>query len=78
MGPKYGDASSVRLRTPFPAGDARAGHFQPAFVHVHFALDYIAENLDVPTMVLQYPSKRELIKESRRVRLCGDFLHHGG
>jgi len=33
---------------------------------VHFSLEYIAENLDAPTTVLQYPSKRELVRELRR------------
>jgi haloalkane dehalogenase len=35
-------------------------------VNVHFSLDYIAENLEAPTVVLQYPSKRELIKELKK------------
>ena len=30
------------------------------------ALEYIAENLDAPTVVLQYPSKRELIRELKK------------
>jgi len=33
---------------------------------VHFGLEYIAENLDAPTVVLQYPSKRELIRELKK------------
>ncbi|HVM50822.1 MAG TPA: hypothetical protein VMU04_22535 [Candidatus Acidoferrum sp.] len=42
------------------------GLFSPRAVHVQFSLDYIAENLDAPTVVLQYPSKRELIRELRK------------
>ncbi len=42
------------------------GIFSPRTVNVHFSLDYIAENLDAPTVVLQYPSKRELIKELKK------------
>ncbi|HSG09992.1 MAG TPA: cobalamin-dependent protein, partial [Longimicrobiales bacterium] len=33
---------------------------------VQFSLEYIAENLEAPTTVLQYPSHRELIRELRR------------
>jgi len=66
MGPKYGDASSVGYELLFRQVTRAQGIFSPRSVHVHFALDYIAENLDVPTMVLQYPSKRELIKELKK------------
>ena len=31
-----------------------------------YALDYIAANLDVPAVVLQYPSRRELIRELKK------------
>jgi haloalkane dehalogenase len=37
--------------------------FSPRAHHVYFSLEYIAENLDAPTTVLQYPSRRELIRE---------------
>jgi radical SAM superfamily enzyme YgiQ (UPF0313 family) len=63
MGPKYGDASSVGYELLYRQVTRAQGIFSPRTVNVHFALDYIAENLDAPTMVLQYPSKRELIKE---------------
>ncbi len=55
-----------RLRTALPAGNARPGHFQSAHGERQFSLDYIAENLDAPTVVLQYPSRRELIRELRK------------
>jgi haloalkane dehalogenase len=42
------------------------GIFSPRTVNVQFGLDYIAENLDAPTVVLQYPSKKELIKELKK------------
>jgi len=42
------------------------GLFSPRAVHLQFSLDYIAENLDAPTVVLQYPSKRELIRELKK------------
>jgi len=42
------------------------GIFSPRTVNVHFGLDYIAENLDTPAVVLQYPSQRELIAELKK------------
>jgi radical SAM superfamily enzyme YgiQ (UPF0313 family) len=66
MGPKYGDASSVGYELLYRQVLRAQGIFSPRTVNVHFGLDYIAENLDVPTVVLQYPSKRELIKELKK------------
>jgi radical SAM superfamily enzyme YgiQ (UPF0313 family) len=62
-GPKCGDAPSVGYELLYRQVLRAQGIFSPRTVNVHFALDYIAENLDVPTVVLQYPSKRELIRE---------------
>jgi len=42
------------------------GLFSPRSHHIQFSLEYIAENLDAPTTVLQYPSRRELIRELKR------------
>ncbi|MCK6499561.1 MAG: hypothetical protein L6Q38_08800, partial [Nitrospira sp.] len=42
------------------------GIFSPRTVNAHFSLEYIAENLDAPTVVLQYPSRRELIRELKK------------
>ncbi|HVA40776.1 MAG TPA: hypothetical protein VNF49_08935, partial [Candidatus Binataceae bacterium] len=42
------------------------GLFSPRSHHTQFSLDYIAENLEAPTAVLQYPSRRELVRELRR------------
>ncbi|MEK6610343.1 MAG: cobalamin-dependent protein [Gemmatimonadota bacterium] len=42
------------------------GLFSPRSHHIQFSLEYIAENLEAPTGVLQYPSRRELIRELRR------------
>lgn len=66
MGPQYGDASSVGYELLYRQVTRAQGIFSPRTVNVHFGLDYIAENLDVPTVVLQYPSKRELIKELKK------------
>jgi hypothetical protein len=66
MGPKYGDAPSVGYELLYSQVTRAQGMFSPRTVNVHFSLDYIAENLDAPTMVLQYPSERELIKELKK------------
>lgn len=42
------------------------GLFSPRANHIHFSLEYIAENLEAPTTVLQYPSRKELIRELKR------------
>jgi len=66
LGPKYGDAPSVGYELLQRQVTRAQGVFSPRAVHVQFSLDYIAENLDAPTVVLQYPSKRELIRELRK------------
>lgn len=66
LGPRYGDASSVGYELLHGQVTCVQGLFSPRAVHVQFGLDYIAENLDAPTTVLQYPSKRELIRELRK------------
>jgi radical SAM superfamily enzyme YgiQ (UPF0313 family) len=66
MGPKYGDAPSVGYELLYTQVLRAQGIFSPRTVNVHFGLDYIAENLDAPTVVLQYPSKRELIRELKK------------
>ena len=56
--------------------------FSSRSLHLHFSLEYVAENLDVPCVVLQYPSKRELIEELEKdyAYVCVSFLlavfHH--
>ncbi len=66
IGPKQGDASSVGYELLYRQVLRAQGIFSPRTVNVHFGLEYIAENLDAPTVVLQYPSKRELIKELKK------------
>jgi haloalkane dehalogenase len=66
MGPQYGDAPSVGYELLYRQVTRAQGIFSPRTVNVQFGLDYIAENLDAPTVVLQYPSKRELIKELKK------------
>lgn len=66
LGPKFGDAPSVGYELLHRQVTRAQGVFSPRTVNVQFALDYIAENLDAPTVVLQYPSRRELIRELRK------------
>jgi haloalkane dehalogenase len=42
------------------------GLFSPRANHIHFSLEYVAENLEAPTTVLQYPTRRELIRELKK------------
>ncbi|MBI2929659.1 MAG: cobalamin B12-binding domain-containing protein [Verrucomicrobia bacterium] len=66
MGPKFGDAPSVGYELLYRQVTRAQGLFSPRTVNIHFGLEYIAENLDAPTVVLQYPSKRELIRELKK------------
>ncbi|MDD5657714.1 MAG: cobalamin-dependent protein, partial [Elusimicrobia bacterium] len=63
LGPKYGDGPSVGYELLFGQVTRAQGIFSPRAVHRHFSLDYIAYNIEAPTVVLQYPSKRELVRE---------------
>ncbi len=66
MGQKSGEGPSVGYELLHSQVTRAQGIFSPRTVNEHFSLDYIAENLDAPTVVLQYPSKRELIRELKR------------
>ncbi len=66
MGPEYGDAPSVGYELLYRQVLRAQGIFSPRTVNIHFGLEYIAENLDAPAVVLQYPSKSELIRELKK------------
>ena len=66
LGPKYGDGESVGYELLYGQVTRAQGMFSPRATHVHYALDYIANNLEIPTVVLHYPSRRELIRELKR------------
>lgn len=66
LGVRHGDSPSVGYELLHEQVTRAQGLFSPRSHHVQFSLDYIAENLDVPTVVLHYPSRRELIRELRR------------
>ena len=66
IGPKQGDAPSVGYELLYSQVTRAQGIFSPRTVNDNFALDFIAENLDAPTVVLQYPSRREFIRELKK------------
>lgn len=66
IGPSQGDAPSVGYELLFGQVTRAQGVFSPRATHVQFGLEYIANNIDSPATVLQYPSTRELIRELKR------------
>ncbi len=66
MGPSHGDATSVGYELLYRQVTRAQGLFSPRTVNIQFSIEYIAENLDAPTVVLQYPSRRELIRELKK------------
>jgi hypothetical protein len=66
LGPKYGDAESVGYELLYGQVTRAQGIFSPRATHIHYALDYIANNLEIPAVVLHYPSRRELIRELKK------------
>jgi len=66
LGERYGDGSSVGYELLFGQVTRAQGLFSPRANHIYYSLEYVAENLDAPTTVLHYPSKRELIKELKK------------
>lgn len=66
LGPKYGESPSVGYELLHGQVTRAQGLFSPRAVHLQFGLEYIAENIDAPAVVLQYPSKRELIEELKK------------
>ena len=66
LGVRYGDARSVGYELLYCQVTRAQGIFSPRSHHVHFALEYVAENLEAPTTVLQYPSEKEFVRELGR------------
>ena len=66
LGEAYGDAPSVGYELLYGQVTRVQGMFSPRSLHTQFSLDYIAANLDTPTVVLQYPSRAELIRELKK------------
>ncbi|MBI4669016.1 MAG: hypothetical protein HY747_07495 [Elusimicrobia bacterium] len=66
IGPECGDASSVGYELLHGQVTRVQGMFSPRANHLHYSLEYIAENLETPAVVLHYPSRRELIRELKK------------
>ena len=66
LGPAHGDAPSVGYEVLHGQITRAQGIFSPRSNNFTFALDYIAENLDSPAVVLHYPSQKELVRELRK------------
>ncbi len=66
LGVSYGDSPSVGYELLHEQVTRAQGLFSPRSHHTQFSLEYVAENLEAPTAVLQYPSHRELIRELKR------------
>jgi len=66
LGVRHGDSPSVGYELLHEQVTRSQGLFSPRSHHIQFSLEYIAENLEVPAVVLQYPSRAELVRELRR------------
>ncbi len=66
LGPECGDGPSVGYELLFGQVTRAQGIFSPRAVHHHFSLEYIAANIQAPAVVLQYPSRSELIRELKK------------
>ena len=66
IGEKHGDSLSVGYELLNGQVTRAQGLFSPRSYQLHFSLEYIAHNLDIPTVVLQYPNERELIRELKK------------
>lgn len=66
FGVRHGDSPSVGYELLHEQVTRAQGLFSPRSHHIQFSLEYIAENLEAPTAVLQYPSQSELIRELKR------------
>ncbi len=66
LGVRHGDSPSVGYELLHEQVTRAQGLFSPRSHHTQFSLEYIAENLEAPAVVLQYPSHRELVRELKR------------
>jgi hypothetical protein len=66
LGEKHGDAPSVGYELLHCQVTRAQGLFSPRSHHIHFSLEYVAENLEAPATVLQYPTKSELVRELKK------------
>jgi len=65
FGPQYGDGFSTRPSALWQNTWVQ-GVFIPETVDYHWGLDLIAQNLEIPTKVLHYPSMARFVREIER------------
>ncbi len=63
FGENHGDGLSVGYELLHKQVTRAQGFFSPRSYQLHFSLEYIAHNLEIPAVVLQYPTEKELIRE---------------
>jgi hypothetical protein len=66
IGPDHGDAPSVGYELLHGQVTRAQGFFSPREHLPHYSLEYIAANLETPCVVLQYPLRKELIRELKK------------
>lgn len=69
LGEAHGDGPSVGYEVLHGQVTRAQGLFSPRGVQVQFGLDFIAANLGVPCVTLQYPTEKQLARELQR----GDY-----
>lgn len=73
LGPRWGDAPSVGYDAVGNQFTRAQGVLCPQAFEHHYGLEYIAANLDAPTVSLQFPTEAELVRELAG----GDYTHVG-
>lgn len=66
FGEGRGDGLSVGYELLHKQVTRAQGFFSPRSYQLHFSLEYIAHNLEIPTVVLQYPTEKEFIRELKK------------
>jgi len=66
IGPTVGDGESVGYELLHGQVTRAQSIYSPRVTHKQFSLDYIAENIDTPSLVLHYPSRRQFVRELKR------------
>ncbi len=73
LGPRHGDGPAVGYELLHAQVTRAQGLFSPRAVHLQYGLEYIAANLDTPTVTLHYPSERDFVRELKE----GGYSHVG-
>jgi radical SAM superfamily enzyme YgiQ (UPF0313 family) len=73
IGEACGDGAAVGYELLHAQVTRAQGVFSPRAVHTQYGLDYIAANLDAPTVTLHYPDEDRFVEELRQ----GHYTHVG-